>query len=299
MSEDSTHDIILRDVYLVTHVFSTPPADIKRKPLRYYSYALPGVTSHYSLLTQNHVFHITSEFAQKKSAYFKGVIQGQANVPLLLKFADLSAGERDNTVQYRAVYCGQTPYRISHIEFYARFVMGFFDHYSLTFANCLNYAIYLAALIINREGQAFTDPFRNGPFIGTLEELTIEETRRETVRQTGQRLPLCRAGMLNLKCLVKVWRIQGLMWVYNLDPPIPRLCPLAESPEYGIFPSINNIHGKRRGMRRFHTFRLDNARQLMRNYKNTSRWYVEWSPGTGVNNATHQGIVVVSDAVTQ
>jgi hypothetical protein len=225
-----------------------------------------------------YVFHITSEFAQKKSAYFKGVIRGQADIPLLLKFADLS--ERDNIIRYRAVYCGQTPYRISHIKFYAKFVMDFYDHYSVTFSNCLNYTVSLVALIINRETQAFTDPFRNGPFVGTLGELAIEATRRETLHQTGRRLPLCRAGMLDFKNMFRVWRIQGLTWMaHNSDYPTPRLCPLAQSPEYGIFPSVNNIYGKCRGMRtRFSTFHLDNTCQLMRDYKNTLRWYVELSP---------------------
>lgn len=268
MDEDSSHQIVLCDVYIVTHIFSTP-TNIKRK-LRYYG--LPGVLSHYSVLTQNHVFHITSQFAQNKPAYFKGVSRGRANVPLLLKMKDLSTNEGENTFQCRAIYCGQTPYRIPHIEFYAKFVMEFYDHYSVTFSNCLGYAVSLAAQIINGDMQAFSDPFRNGPFVGTLQEIMIRENRHQALRQAGKSSPLCRAGILNLRSAIMVWRIQVLASLHKLGST-PRLCPLTQPPEYGIFPSVDNTYGRSRAlMTRYNTDRWNRTNQLMRNYKNTSRW---------------------------
>jgi hypothetical protein len=187
--------------------------------------------------------------------------------------SDLSMAEGENTPRYRVIYCGRTPYRIPHIQFYAKFVMEFWGHYSITFSNCLNYAVSLAAVIINGDTQAFSDPFRNGPFVGTLQEIMIEENRREALRQAGQSLPLCRAGMLGLRSAIKVWRIQGLILLHKSGPPTARLCPLMQPPEYGIFPSVNNTYGKSRGlMTRYNTDRWNRTCQLLRNYKNTSRW---------------------------
>ena len=264
MSEGSDHDIILRDVYIVTHVFPIT-TNIQRKLLLY---RLPGVSAHYSVLTQGHVFHISSELAQNKLVYFKGAVRGQANLPLHLKTSDISAGDKEN-IRYRVIYCGRTPYRIPHVRFYAKFVRQFFDHYSITFSNCVNYAASLAAMIINRETQTFLDPIRNGRFIGTLRELTMEENRRQALCQAGRRPPLYWPNILNLKNTATVWRIQGLTWIKpKFDTP--GLCPLAEAPEYGILPSPGMTYGQRT----LTATRLNTFLQLLREYKNTSRWYV-------------------------
>ena len=189
----------MHDVYLIRGYLPplSPRQGLSHRLRLHIRYRKQTWQSHFSILTQSHVFHITSAMASDKVAYFTSKEVNEVSLKLCISNLALPT-ERLHNMRLWAAYCGRTTYSIEHIIFYAKCLADAWQTYSVRRHNCLMYSFTLAGLIVEVGTTSWRDLWANPEKLGTVQDLRDREVWRDMPslkRAKMKRLP----GLLNTR----------------------------------------------------------------------------------------------------